>query len=110
MTMIGKRRRTPNFDPPSDARLATIHEGGPKAWDRDLCDRVESNACRRGNVETRAGGTVGARAESTARTRSTRMWTALSQRTLGREQSCIAWRHAGSTAGGVRAAPPGQVR
>ena len=30
MTMIGKRRRTPNFDPPSDARLATITRVGPR--------------------------------------------------------------------------------
>ena len=66
MTLIGKRRRTPNFDPPPDARVAQVrdvnladvwptnHEIGPKGWTRDLCDRVEGNACRRGNVEMRA--------------------------------------------------------
>ena len=42
-------------------------QGGPKAWNRDLYDQGESDACRQGNVVARVGGTARARAGSTAR-------------------------------------------
>ena len=76
MTLIGKRRRTPNFDPPSDAELAmenladvwpTITRVGPRPGTAIYTIEWRVNACWRGNVKTRAGGHVGARVESTAR-------------------------------------------
>ena len=102
------------------------------------CQRPERNACRRGNVGTRAWhrlGTCGkhcqscmervARAGGTARTRSTREWTALFQRTwqttelqrqetrgqhrLGtrrwQRQSECGWHRQAASSGRVRIAP-----
>ena len=104
-------------------------QSGPtiKGWFHDRCNRVDRDACRRGSV----GGvrdTVRARAESsaraawkgkaraggTARTRSTREWTALFQRTwqtteLERQGTCGQHRLGTGMAASerVRVAPPG---
>ena len=93
------------------------------------CQKSERNACWRGNVETRAWHRLGtcrkhcqscmervARAGGTARTRSTREWTALFQRTwqtteLQRQETC--GQHRLGTRRWqlqrVRVAPPGSI-
>ena len=104
------------------------------------CQRLERNACRRGNVgrvrgtvwacaesTAKAAWTGRARAGSTARTRSTREWTALFQRTwqtteLQRQETCgqhrlgtrrwqrqseCGWHRQAASSGRVRVAPPG---
>ena len=120
-------------------------QSGPikKALFHDRCNRVDSDACRGGNVGRMRGivrGTCGehcrscmemggacgwhrqARAGCTARTRSTREWTTLFQRTwkttprdmraalearrLLRQSQC-GWHRQTASSGRVRVAPPG---
>ena len=67
-------------------------QSGPKAWFHDRCNRVDSDACRRGNVGTRVGDTIRARARSTARDARRAAWKG--------------WRVRGAPPGRVRVAPP----
>ena len=77
-------------------------QSGPttKAWFHDRCNRVDSDACRRGNVATRVRDTVRAPARSSARDRrETLAGEATSRRVRG-----TVWARAESTARDARRA------
>ena len=70
-------------------------QSGPKAWKHDLHSQGESDACRRGNVETRAWhrrGTCGKHCQSCMER------VAGAGGTAGARAGCTAWTTAGSTA------------